>query len=44
MLWAAAAEGAVHPDACDDPWGPQLPAQEREAVERAVRDARAARA
>ena len=44
MLWAAAAEGALPPEACDDPWGPPLPAAEREAVERAVRDARAARA
>jgi 4-hydroxy-tetrahydrodipicolinate synthase len=44
MLWAAAAEGAIPPDACDDPWGPSLPADERAAVERMVRDARAARA
>jgi 4-hydroxy-tetrahydrodipicolinate synthase len=44
MLWAAAAEGAVPADACDDPWGPSLPAGEREAVEQAVRDARATRA
>jgi 4-hydroxy-tetrahydrodipicolinate synthase len=44
MLWAAAAEGALPDEACDDPWGPELPAGEREAVERAVRDARAARA
>jgi 4-hydroxy-tetrahydrodipicolinate synthase len=44
MLWAAAADGAFSPEACDDPWGPVLPAGEREAVERAVRDARAARA
>jgi 4-hydroxy-tetrahydrodipicolinate synthase len=44
MLWAAAAEGALPPDACDDPWGPSLPSGEREAVERAVRDARATRA
>jgi 4-hydroxy-tetrahydrodipicolinate synthase len=44
MLWAAAAEGAVPEDACDDPWGPSLPLDEREAVERVVRDARAARA
>jgi 4-hydroxy-tetrahydrodipicolinate synthase len=43
MLWAAAAEGAIPPEACDDPWGPPLPAAEREAVERAVRDARATR-
>jgi 4-hydroxy-tetrahydrodipicolinate synthase len=44
MLWAAAAEGAISPEACDDPWGPPLPPEEREAVERAVRDARATRA
>jgi 4-hydroxy-tetrahydrodipicolinate synthase len=44
MLWAAAAEGALPPDACDDPWGPALPGQERDAVERAVRDARSTRA
>jgi 4-hydroxy-tetrahydrodipicolinate synthase len=44
MLWAAAADGGLPPDACDDPWGPPLPADEREAVERMVRDARATRA
>jgi 4-hydroxy-tetrahydrodipicolinate synthase len=44
MLWAAAAEGALPADSCDDPWGPALPPSEREAVERAVRDARATRA
>ena len=44
MLWAAAAEGAIPPDTCDDPWGPPLPADERAAVERMVRDARATRA
>jgi 4-hydroxy-tetrahydrodipicolinate synthase len=44
MLWAAAAEGAVPPEACDDPWGPALPPEERDSVERAVRDARATRA
>jgi 4-hydroxy-tetrahydrodipicolinate synthase len=44
MLWAAAAEGALPADACDDPWGPPLPSSEREVVERAVRDARATRA
>jgi 4-hydroxy-tetrahydrodipicolinate synthase len=43
MLWAAAAEGAVPRDACDDPWGPDLPEQEREIVEQVVADARAAR-
>jgi 4-hydroxy-tetrahydrodipicolinate synthase len=42
MLWAAAAEGAIPDDACDDPWGPPLAPSEREAVRRAVRDARAA--
>lgn len=42
MLWAAAEEGAIPPEACDDPWGPALPPGEREAVCRAVRDARAA--
>ena len=44
MLWAAAADGALPADACDDPWGPALPSSQREAVERAVRDARATRA
>jgi 4-hydroxy-tetrahydrodipicolinate synthase len=44
MLWAAAADGALPPDACDDPWGPPLPAHERDAVERVVRDARSTRA
>jgi 4-hydroxy-tetrahydrodipicolinate synthase len=44
MLWAAAADGALPPEACDDPWGPALPAEERAAVERVVRDARSARA
>jgi 4-hydroxy-tetrahydrodipicolinate synthase len=44
MLWAAAADGGLPPEACDDPWGPELPSQERDAVERVVRDARAARA
>jgi 4-hydroxy-tetrahydrodipicolinate synthase len=44
MLWAAAAEGAIPAEACDDPWGPPLPADERDAVERMVRDARATRA
>jgi 4-hydroxy-tetrahydrodipicolinate synthase len=43
MLWAAAADGAIPPEACDDPWGPPLPSEERLAVERAVRDARSAR-
>ena len=44
MLWAAAAEGALPAYACDDPWGPSLPDDERDAVERLVRDARATRA
>ena len=43
MLWAAAADGGLPPDACDDPWGPELSLAERSAVEQAVRDARAAR-
>jgi 4-hydroxy-tetrahydrodipicolinate synthase len=42
MLWAAAADGALPAEACDDPWGPPLPPEERQAVERAVSDARAA--
>lgn len=42
MLWAAAADGALPPEACDDPWGPPLPADERAVVERAVHDARSA--
>ena len=40
MLWALAAEGVIPEDACDDPWGPALPPPEREAVRRAVREAR----
>jgi 4-hydroxy-tetrahydrodipicolinate synthase len=43
MLWAAAAEGAIPREACDDPWGPVLPEREREIVEQVVADARAAR-
>ncbi|HSD33099.1 MAG TPA: dihydrodipicolinate synthase family protein [Gemmatimonadales bacterium] len=42
MLWAAAADGAIPADACDDPWAPAEMPGEREAVTRAVRDARAA--
>ena len=42
MLWAVAAEGVIPEQACDDPWGPELPAEERSAVIRAVTDARAA--
>jgi 4-hydroxy-tetrahydrodipicolinate synthase len=41
MLWAAAADGALPAEACDDPWGPPLPAEERAAVERVVREVRA---
>jgi 4-hydroxy-tetrahydrodipicolinate synthase len=44
MLWAAAADGALPRDACDDPWGPALPESERSVVEQAVAGARAARA
>ena len=44
MLWAAAADGAIPREACDDPWGPALDPREREAVEQVVADARAARA
>ena len=43
MLWALAADGVIPDDACDDPWGPTLPPAEREAVRRAVREARGAR-
>ena len=42
MLWAAAADGALPGDACDDPWGPELPPFERETVENVVRSAREA--
>jgi 4-hydroxy-tetrahydrodipicolinate synthase len=42
MLWAAAADGALAPEACDDPWGPRPAAGERDIVVRAVHDARAA--
>ena len=42
MLWAAAAEGAIPREACDDPWGP-LPEARRELVEQVIADARAAR-
>jgi 4-hydroxy-tetrahydrodipicolinate synthase len=44
MLWAAAADGALPREACDDPWGPALPIEERAVVERAVRDARSSHA
>jgi 4-hydroxy-tetrahydrodipicolinate synthase len=40
MLWAAAADGVLPPEACDDPWGPTLPPDERMAVERTVRQVR----
>ena len=43
MLWALAADGVIPDDACDDPWGPSLPPVERDAVRRAVREARGAR-
>jgi 4-hydroxy-tetrahydrodipicolinate synthase len=41
MLWALAADGVLPADACDDPWGPDLGAEERERVAGAVRQARA---
>lgn len=41
MLWALAADGVIPEESCDDPWGPALPASERESVRRAVREARA---
>ena len=41
MLWAAAADGALPAEACDDPWGPPLPPEERAAVERVVHELRA---
>lgn len=37
MLWALAADGVIPADACDDPWGPALPAGERDTVVRVVR-------
>lgn len=42
MLWAAAAEGRIPRDACDDPWGPALDAGEAQAVAEAVRHAQSA--
>ncbi len=42
MLWAAAADGAIPADACDDPWGPPLEPAERDMVRQAAADARAA--
>ncbi len=44
MLWAAAADGALPREACDDPWGPALPGSERDLVEQVVAGARASRA
>lgn len=48
MLWAAAADGVLPEEACDDPWGPSLDtaalARERDLVRRVVADARSARA
>jgi 4-hydroxy-tetrahydrodipicolinate synthase len=43
MLWALVEEGVIPNEACDDPWGPDLPPEQREAVRQAVRNARAAR-
>jgi 4-hydroxy-tetrahydrodipicolinate synthase len=40
ILWALAADGVIPDDACDDPWGPALPAGERDRVRSAVRAAR----
>jgi 4-hydroxy-tetrahydrodipicolinate synthase len=40
MLWALAIEGVIPDDACDDPFGPALPASDRERVRRAVYAAR----
>ena len=42
MLWAAAVEGRIPPDACDDPWGPGLDTVEQERVAEAVRNAQSA--
>ena len=44
LLWALAADAVIPEDACDDPWGPTLGRDERDAVRLAVQDARAARA
>jgi 4-hydroxy-tetrahydrodipicolinate synthase len=41
MLWALAADGVLPADACDDPWGPDLDADERAVVAGVVRQARA---
>lgn len=40
MLWAAAADGALPAESCEDPWGPDLPQTERQAVERMVEHVR----
>ena len=40
MLWALAADGVIPDEACDDPWGPALPASERDAVRKFVRQVR----
>ncbi len=40
MLWALAAERVIPDHSCDDPWGPTLSEDERDAVRRAVREAR----
>jgi 4-hydroxy-tetrahydrodipicolinate synthase len=41
VLWALAAEGVIPDEACDDPWGPPVPAVDRDAVRRFVRAAHA---
>jgi 4-hydroxy-tetrahydrodipicolinate synthase len=43
MLWALAADGVIPEHACDDPWGPPLPSTDRDAVRRAVLEARGTR-
>ncbi len=40
MLWALAADGVIDAEACDDPWGPALSSEDRQAVVRAVREVR----
>ena len=40
MLWALAADGVIDAEACDDPWGPALSSEDRQAVMRAVREVR----
>src|SRR2546430_9455523 len=40
MLWALAADGVIDAEACDDPWGPALSFEDRQAVVRAVREVR----